>query len=497
MISIKAAGGMCKMHKSTNYKPTSNFLFANSKQRLDQAPNSKNDENKEFDLLGNLNICPQSNIAKDENVKELPKQTIFERMAEESPDCFEDARMSKHRVSQIRMLDKCNVIFGLFGLMLSTQSYSLEYNLEFGDKLSVMLGFISVSCLINAIFMYCKKNYIIRYMIAIKQAPEGTKQFHVWPISDLIIEYIFLILAPSPVWTGYRINIYFEPEEKEIFYHLNDFLTIIMICKFVWLLKGLLTLSTYESDRGTRVTRMFAAQPGNIFTIKCLMRDSPFSVVNALFVGGVTFFGYLLQISESPIRRISKEMDFTSYINACWCTVATMTTVGYGDMYPRTSLGRLVMIICSMYGVIVVSLMVVTVTNSLCMSQMESASYTVMKKLEYKELIRTEAVRILVNVNRDHKGDQVKEEERFCKIKNSITNFRYLRRVYRNIGELNIIDEMTTMFNKLLGLTEDVKEILEVSGIDGEIKSEIKSKIGLNGSCNIPSNNNINSFRMK
>jgi hypothetical protein len=60
-------------------------------------------------------------------------------MAGESTDCFEDARGSKILISEIRMLDKCNVIFGLFGLMLSTQTYSMEYNLQFGIQLSVLL----------------------------------------------------------------------------------------------------------------------------------------------------------------------------------------------------------------------------------------------------------------------------------------------------------------------------------------------------------------------
>jgi hypothetical protein len=250
-----------------------------------------------------------------------------------------------------------------------------------------------------------------------------------------------------------------------------------MTCKFVWLVKGLLTLSTYDSDRGTRVARMFGANPGQILVLKCIMRDSPFAVVTSLFIGGISFFGYVIQIAESPIRRLTPEMDYTSYINACWGTVATMTTVGYGDIYPRTTFGRGIMIFCSMYGVIVVSLMVVTVTNFLCMSQMESASYTVMKKLEYKELIRGEAVKILVNVNRDPKGDPKKEEERYCKIKNAISSFRYFKRIYRNIGELNLIDEMTTMFNKVLGVAEDIRDILQVGDIEGEVKSEMKSRM--------------------
>jgi hypothetical protein len=202
-------------------------------------------------------------------------------------------------------------------------------------------------------------------MIAIRQAQEGTKQIHVWGRTDLFWEYLFLVLAPSPVWIGQSISVWFEPKEAFIYYHFNDFLTVIMTCKFVWLVKGLLTLSTYDSDRGTRVARMFGANPGQILVLKCIMRDSPFAVVTGLFIGGIAFFGYVVQIAESPIRRLDPIMDYTSYINACWGTVATMTTVGYGDIYPRTTFGRGIMIFCSMYGVIVVSLMVVTVTNFL------------------------------------------------------------------------------------------------------------------------------------
>ena len=110
---------------------------------------------------------------------------------------------------------------------------------------------------------------------------------------------------------------------------------------------------------------MFGADPGLILVTKCLIWDSPLFFVGSFFVGGILFFGSIVLIAEAPISRISEVMDFSSFENSCWATVATMTTVGYGDMFPRTSLGRLIMIICSMYGVVVVSLIVVTVSNIL------------------------------------------------------------------------------------------------------------------------------------
>jgi hypothetical protein len=72
-----------------------------------------------------------------------------------------------------------------------------------------------------------------------------------------------------------------------------------------------------------------------------------------------------------------------------------MTTVGYGDTSPQTSIGKLIMIACAFAGIIIVSLMVVIITNELDFNGPEGNAYTVMKKLQYKELLRETALRIL------------------------------------------------------------------------------------------------------
>lgn len=44
--------------------------------------------------------------------------------------------------------------------------------------------------------------------------------------------------------------------------------------------------------------------------------------------------------------------------------VVTMTTVGFGDLFAKTYLGKLISIVACFYGVFLVSLMVVTLENS-------------------------------------------------------------------------------------------------------------------------------------
>jgi len=69
--------------------------------------------------------------------------------------------------------------------------------------------------------------------------------------------------------------------------------------------------------------------------------------------------------------------------------------VGYGDIYPRTYMGRLIMFICSMFGVVVVSFVVVTVKNQLEMTAFETKAFTVIRKTGLKSKIKNEAAIII------------------------------------------------------------------------------------------------------
>jgi hypothetical protein len=47
----------------------------------------------------------------------------------------------------------------------------------------------------------------------------------------------------------------------------------------------------------------------------------------------------------------------------------TITTVGYGDYFPHTSIGRIIILIVAIWGTFIVSMMVVVVSNTLTMEK--------------------------------------------------------------------------------------------------------------------------------
>jgi hypothetical protein len=66
----------------------------------------------------------------------------------------------------------------------------------------------------------------------------------------------------------------------------------------------------------------------------------------------------------STLVYFCDKQQFASIPDAFWWSVITMTTVGYGDMYPRNVYGKIVGCACAVSGVIVLALMIAIVVRN-------------------------------------------------------------------------------------------------------------------------------------
>ena len=139
------------------------------------------------------------------------------------------------------------------------------------------------------------------------------------------------------------------------------------------------------------------------------MTSQPYLVLMSNLVMSMFYFGYLIRIFDQDLSEVSGQ-NFNKISNPVWLSIVTMTTVGYGDFYPKSNPSRIVGIICSFYGVYLVSLFVITLENLLRFDQSESRSYELISRLEDKEELKLQAVNVITSAFRHKRAKRQNEQ---------------------------------------------------------------------------------------
>ncbi|XP_072559875.1 voltage-gated potassium channel regulatory subunit KCNG3 isoform X1 [Paramormyrops kingsleyae] len=88
-------------------------------------------------------------------------------------------------------------------------------------------------------------------------------------------------------------------------------------------------------------------------------------VMLLVFVGvAMAIFGALAQLLEHGLDLVPSSEDYASIPAACWWVIISMTTVGYGDMYPITMPGRMLGGLCVVSGIVLLALPITFIYHS-------------------------------------------------------------------------------------------------------------------------------------
>lgn len=74
-----------------------------------------------------------------------------------------------------------------------------------------------------------------------------------------------------------------------------------------------------------------------------------------ILVGTIVMYNIESKVPNTQIK---------TYLDSLWWCVATVTTVGYGDIVPVSNLGRIVAIFYMFFGISMISLMFFVITNT-------------------------------------------------------------------------------------------------------------------------------------
>ncbi|XP_070566324.1 potassium voltage-gated channel protein Shaw-like [Ptychodera flava] len=111
-----------------------------------------------------------------------------------------------------------------------------------------------------------------------------------------------------------------------------------------------------------KLTRHFSGLKILVHTIKASAKELLLLII---FLGlGILVFASLVYYAEKWLAEEGARNDFTNIPIGFWWAVVTMTTVGYGDMVPRTPSGMIVGAICAVFGVLTIALPVPVIVNN-------------------------------------------------------------------------------------------------------------------------------------
>ena len=94
-------------------------------------------------------------------------------------------------------------------------------------------------------------------------------------------------------------------------------------------------------------------------------------------------------------------------------------------------MGRAIMFICSIFGVVIVSLTVATIRNHLDMTPYEAQAYTVINKIRMKNKMRHEAATIISKASRLYlqiKKNNPVHTKKFYELNTLVSEFKESRR---------------------------------------------------------------------
>ncbi|XP_053706180.1 potassium voltage-gated channel subfamily A member 10 [Synchiropus splendidus] len=188
----------------------------------------------------------------------------------------------------------------------------------------------------------------------------------------------FLIETACIGWFFFELFVRFLvcPSKKEFFHNIMNVIDLISIIPyFVTVITEMITTPEESSGQNmslailriirlVRVFRIFKLSRHSKGlqilgqTLKASMRELGL-LIFFLFIGVILFSSaiYFAEVDEPHTQ-------FVSIPDGFWWAVVTMTTVGYGDMYPITVAGKVVGTLCAIAGVLTIALPVPVIVSN-------------------------------------------------------------------------------------------------------------------------------------
>ena len=280
---------------------------------------------------------------------------------------------------QWRAAEVLSSVFSVLGILTATMDYETSYSalrtpgncLENPNKI---LRYATFLLTIMSVFLLFMRHYLkVRwYNIKLIKTKNFHKRIKKVNKKKLFLEILLLCIFPYPGLIGsirYKQSTLTEISEDYdnvayLCYTYSEILYFLMFIRIVFVLRTLFNYTPYQDKHARSYCLMYNTKANLRFSVKSMMKTHPLIMIYFSIFFSFLLFGLFVRIFERPFAPVSGK-NYDSIQNAVWSSFVTMATIGYGDIYPTTLLGRGIILICAMWGAYEFSMVVFTLNNQL------------------------------------------------------------------------------------------------------------------------------------
>ena len=297
----------------------------------------------------------------------------------------------------------------------------------------------------------------------------------------VLLDFIFLALLPYPS-ESYKFKV--KQTDNVIIYPLSPLFNAFLSFRIFYILKLLNVFSLYRIPKNEKILLKYSIRPDFFFNIKAYQKRYPFFSLVFIFLITIYTFGLFVRYFEMYYWEgvITSRQLWNYRWNAFWCLFISMTTVAFGDFYPKTHMGRVLIILSTIVGIYFISMTMKYITQKSILTDMEQKSYKLITRLRHRSQLKNVNANIIyhslkmIQLKKRYKRKRMNNSKDFDLELNSEK-----KEILEQIEEYKIFNEKLKTCDKVQTKDQliDILEQIEKNIYDIEVELDILEKMNI------------------
>lgn len=388
---------------------------------------------------------------------------------------------------KIKMLEFLIAIMSVVSILISQFEYELEYyprhynpsclnpdesnyrGMPVRITISIICFLMAVMTIYNSLLFYRQKKEEKKII-----SSPFIKSYY---FKRMILEVFIILIHPIPY-----VDLCFTSRimSETINYRMATFFYALMFLKLFTFLRIIAAYTKYSSNMSSRYCDLFGSEAGTVFALKAIQNDHPFIILIFNFCSVSVVLGILLRMFEILYPIQNNQMNYNFYTNGIWNIIVAMTTIGYGDFYPRTHIGRFIVVVSIIIGTLLISLTIVALNRMTSFENNELQAYIILSRLKVRrvlEKVYLKNLKIRLHIYILRKQKKIKALTQDVEYMKLIRELRAITDEKRGLKRMLIKDSFSNEEHKFLSLSDQIEQKIDFIGNNIKMIRSYKNKL--------------------